>query len=165
MNEMNEVSPVTSRNLIFGPWPLLEGQLAACLRPFRPCCWLSGCHVMGVLHGKHMWPTLGRRAQQNGSTFKQKKNFVQRVPESCAVALCAMGCLSTCNDVETATGSSSFLDWKQAPISKHDGHSGHLQEQHLKSNTAPGCGRSNSGRTFGKHRAWDSEVLALFSIV
>ena len=74
---MNEVSPFTSRNLIFGPWPLLEGQLAACLRPFRPCCWLSGCHVMGMLHGKHMWPTLGRRAQQNGSTFKQKKNFVQ----------------------------------------------------------------------------------------
>ena len=63
------------------------------------------------------------------------------------------------------TSAPSFqIQFVQAPISKHDGHSGHLQEQHLKSNTAPGCGRSNSGRTFGKHRAWDSEVLALFSL-
>ena len=63
------------------------------------------------------------------------------------------------------TSAPSFqVQFVQAPISKHDGHSGHLQEQHLKSNTAPGCGRSNSGRTFGKHRAWDSEVLALLSL-
>lgn len=47
----------------------------------RICGWLSEYHVMGLLHGKHMWPALSMRVQQNGGTFQQKQSMVQMFKE------------------------------------------------------------------------------------